>query len=97
MWRAELIAAVLAVTVTAWLLWRKRWPESVYVGGQTIALLTSSYFLSVPRVFLLWWPVWIGLAAWLKNKPQWWPWVLAVFIPLNLALAIAYTQGHWAG
>jgi hypothetical protein len=97
MWRAELVAALLAVAVTAWLLWRKRWPESVYVGGQTVALLTSSYFLSVPRVFLLWWPVWIGLAAWLKNKPQWWPWVLAVFIPLNLALAIAYTQGHWAG
>ncbi len=97
MWRAELIGAVLAIAVLAWLLWRRRWPESVYVGGQTIALLTSSYFLSVPRVFLLWWPVWIGLGAWLKTNPAWWPYVVAVFIPLNFALAIAFTQGHWAG
>ena len=97
MWRAELVAAILAVAVTAWLLWIRRWPEAVYVGGQTLALITSSYFFSVPRAFLLWWPVWIGLAVLVHKKPAWWPWILAVFVPLNIALAIAYTQSQWAG
>jgi hypothetical protein len=97
MWRAELLAAGLAVAVCIWLLVRRRWPELVYVGGQTAALLTSSYFFSVPRAFLLWWPVWIGLAAFLKERPQWWPPLLAVFVPLNLALAITFTSNAWAG
>ena len=83
--------------VTAWLLWIRRWPEAVYVGGQTLALITSSYFFSVPRAFLLWWPVWIGLAVFVHKRPAWWPWILAVFVPLNIALAIAYTQSQWAG
>jgi hypothetical protein len=97
MWRAELAAAALAVAVCVWLLIRRMWPELVYVGGQTAALLTSSYYFSVPRAFLLWWPVWIGLGAFVQRRPQWWPWVLAVFIPLNVALAIAFTQYSWAG
>jgi hypothetical protein len=97
MWRAEVAAAALAVVVCVWLLVRRRWPELVYVGGQTAALLTSSYFLSVPRAFLLWWPLWIGLAAWLNERPQWWPWVLSVFVPLNVVLAITFTSNSWAG
>jgi hypothetical protein len=97
MWRAEIAAAVLALVVCLWLLVRRRWPELVYVGGQTAALLTSSYYFSVPRAFLLWWPLWIGLAAWLKDRPQWWPWVLAVFVPLNVVLAITFTSNAWAG
>lgn len=97
MWRAELVAALLAVAFTVWLLRTRRWPEAVYVGGQTLALITSSYYLSIPRAFLLWWPVWIGLAVVVKRRPAWWPWILAVFIPLNIGLAIAFTQSKWAG
>lgn len=97
MWRAELVAAVLAIVVCLWLVRSRQWPELVYVGGQTAALLTSSYFFSVPRAFLLWWPVWIGLAVWLKERPRWWPWVLALFLPLNIVLAVTFTSNAWAG
>jgi hypothetical protein len=97
MWRAELLAAVLAVVVCVWLARTRRWPELVYVGGQAAALLTSTYYFSVPRAFLLWWPVWIGLAAWVKRRPAAWPWLLAVSIPLQAALAVAFTSNAWAG
>jgi hypothetical protein len=97
MWRAELAAAALAVAICVWLLLRRRWPELVYVGGQTAAFLTSSYFFSIPRACLVWWPVWIALAAFVQRRPQWWPWILAVFVPLQAALAIAFTSNSWAG
>jgi hypothetical protein len=97
MWRVEILAAVLAVVVCVWLLVRRRWPEFVYVGGQTAALLTSSYYLSVPRAFLLWWPVWIGLAAWVKEHPRgWWP-LVAVFVPINVVVTIAFSYQSWVG
>lgn len=97
MWRAELIAGALAIAVCIWLIMRRRWPELVYIGGQTAAFFTSSYLFSVPRAFLLWWPVWIALAAFVQRRPQWWPWILAVFVPLQAALAIAFTSNSWAG
>lgn len=97
MWRAELLAAILALIVCAWLIRSRQWPELVYVGGQTAALLTSSYLFSVPRAFLLWWPLWIGLGALIQRRPALWPWVLAVFVPLNIVLAITFTSNSWAG
>ncbi|HAM24251.1 MAG TPA: hypothetical protein DHW34_06915 [Actinobacteria bacterium] len=97
MWRAELIAAMVVVVVLGWLISRRRWPELTYVGLSAIGLLCSQYYLSIPRSFLLWWPVWIGMGAWLHRHPRWWPLVLSVSVPLQVVLAITFTRGLWAG
>ena len=95
--RAEIAAVVVGVALTVVLLALRRWPEAVYVGGQAAALATSSYYLSVARASLLWWPLWLLLArASVRHR-----WVhvgyLAVAPALMAAGVVAFTQGHWVG
>lgn len=95
--RAEILAVFVGVALTVVLLVLRRWGEAVYVGGQVAVLATSSYYLSVARATLLWWPLWILLA----RAASRWRWVrigyLAVGPPLMVVGVLAFTQGHWVG
>jgi Mannosyltransferase (PIG-V) len=95
--RAEIAAVVLGVLLTVVLLARRRWGEAVYVGGQVAVLATSSFYLSVARATLLWWPVWVLLASASLGRR----WVhglyLALAVPLAATMVVAFTLGHWVG
>lgn len=107
--RLELVALVVGVGLTAWLARHRRWPELVFVALQVAALASSSYYLSVPRATLLWWPLWTGLAAWTlgggggRGGPPGsvgsarLAWLLAATVPLSVALAVGFTTARWAG
>ena len=47
--RLELLAAVVGVATVLWLAWRRRWAELVYVGISVFVLITSTYYMSIPR------------------------------------------------
>jgi hypothetical protein len=55
----EIAFAVAFVIGTVALVRRRRWPEATYVGLTAVTLLTSSYYLSVPRSMLVCFPVWL--------------------------------------
>jgi Mannosyltransferase (PIG-V) len=95
--RMELAAAVVMVAVTLWLLWRRRWSEFVYVGLQTAALMTSSYYLSIGRTTLLLWPLWIGLGTLGVRRPRFYFACFAIMIPLLATEVVTFTSGAWAG
>jgi hypothetical protein len=95
--RAEVLAVAIGVAVTVLLVLRRRWPEAVYVGGQVAALATSAYYLSVARATLLWWPLWVMLAAASLRRRWLHPAYLAVAPALMLAGVVAFTQGRWVG
>ncbi len=93
----ELIAVGVGVLLTGWLLSRRRWGEATFVGLQVIALGTSTWYLSVARTALLWWPLWVGLAvAATRSRLVLWAY-LAVSVPLSLLLTLTFTEGRWAG
>jgi len=96
-WRAEILAVLLGIVVTAVLLRRARWAEAVYVGLSVAALATSSYYLSVARATLLWFPLWLLLAEAAQRRR----WVhsayLAVSAPLMAAGVLTFTAGRWVG
>lgn len=92
--RVELIAAVLGVALTVWLLARRRWAESAYVGLQLASLLTSAFYLSIGRATLLWWPLWLAVGG--LRRPAYIA-VLAVSVPLLAAEVVLFTSGVWAG
>lgn len=98
MFRAELVALLLGLGLTIGLLVWRRWGDATWVGLQVVAFATSYWFFSVPRATLLWWPLWIGLAA-LTLRRRWALWVyLAVSVPLMLVWTVAFTLGgHWTG
>jgi hypothetical protein len=95
--RAEIVAVLVGVALTAWLLWRRRWAESTYVGLQVATLATSSFYLSVARASLLWWPLWIGLAQVGLRRPALRTIYVAVSAPLMLVFVVVFTQGRWVG
>lgn len=95
--RAEILAVLVGVALTGWLLWRRRWAESTYVGLQVVALATSSYYLSVARAALLWWPLWIGLAQLGLRRPALRTAYVAVSAPLMLVMVVVFTHGRWVG
>ncbi|HEX4812411.1 MAG TPA: mannosyltransferase family protein [Nonomuraea sp.] len=95
--RMEIAGAVLAVGVLVWLLLLRRWSELAYTGTQAAALMTSAYYLSVPRSLLLWFPLWVLVAKVATRKA----WVLALYAlvsgPLMLVNAMRFLSGAWAG
>ncbi|WP_079144396.1 mannosyltransferase family protein [Streptomyces agglomeratus] len=97
MFQAELLTMVVGLLLVGMLLRRRRWPEAVYVALSLWALGTSYWYTSVPRATLLWWPMWVLLAAWSLRRP----WVqsayLCVAAPLSTVLAVAFLSGRWAG
>lgn len=97
MFQAELLAMLVGLALVAVLLYRRRWPEALYVALSLWALGTSYWYTSIPRATLLWWPLWIGLAA-LSLR---WPWFrtayLSVAAPVTTLVALTFLTGRWAG
>ncbi|SEG82999.1 Mannosyltransferase (PIG-V) [Thermomonospora echinospora] len=95
--RIEMFAALVGVLLTVYLLVKRRWPELVYVGLQLAALLLSSYYLSVGRAMLLWWPLWIAVARFGMRRPGLYAAAVAVSTPFAVLLLLTFTSGSWAG
>jgi hypothetical protein len=97
MFGAELVAVAVGLALTGWLLRGRRWGEATYVGLQVAAFTSSSWFFSVPRATLLWWPLWIGLAAWSLRRS----WVLSAYLalvaPFMVVFTLLYSLHRWAG
>jgi Mannosyltransferase (PIG-V) len=97
MFRAEIVAILIGVLLTAALLWWRRWGEATWVGLQVVAFATSFWFFSVPRATLLWWPLWIAFAI-LAARRRWVLWAyLAVSVPLMAVWAATFLTHRWAG
>lgn len=97
MFRAEIVAMAVGVVLTAALLWWRRWGDATWVGLQVVAFGTSSWFFSVPRATLLWWPLWIVIGV-LAARRRWVLWAyLCISVPLMAVWSAAYLTGRWAG
>ncbi|MEU8393986.1 mannosyltransferase family protein [Nonomuraea sp. NPDC048892] len=95
--RMELAGAVVVVVGLVWLLVLRRWSEAVYTGTQAAALMTSAYYLSIPRSLLLWFPLWVLVARVATRRT----WVIVLYAlisgPLMLVNAGRFLSGAWAG
>ncbi len=95
--RAEIVAVLVGVVVTAVLMRRREWGEATYVGLSVAALATSSFYLSVARATLLWFPLWLLLGSVLQRRPAVrWAYV-AVSTPLMAAGVLTFHAGRWVG
>jgi len=94
---AEIIAVAVGLVITSVLLARRRWGEATYVGLSVTALATSTYYLSVGRATLLWWPLFLLLAAAAQRRPWVHPAYVALSAPLMALLVLTFTSGRWVG
>jgi hypothetical protein len=95
--RLDILIVLAGLVFMAWAVFRRRWAELVYVGIAVVSLATSTYYMSVAREALLWWPLWIALASWLTRRR----WVAALYLSASTAamagIAWLFLSGHWAG
>lgn len=95
--RLELLAMLVGVVLTGYLVVRREWGEATFVGLSVAALGTSTWYFSVPRASLLWFPLWIELARVTMRRPKLFVLYVAVMAPLSAHWAILYVTGRWAG
>ena len=95
--RAEIVAVLVGVALVVVLLRRARWGEATYVGLSVAALATSTFYLSVARATLLWWPLFLLLAAASLRRPWLHTAYVAVCAPLMALLVLTFTAGRWVG
>lgn len=95
--RGEIAAVVVGVLLTVVLLRRARYGEAVYVGLQVVAFATSSYYLSVGRATLLWFPLWLLLAEAAQRRPRLHTAYVVLAAPLMATGVLAFTSGRWLG
>ena len=93
----ELLAVTTGLALNTLLLFKRRWPEALYVALSLLALGTTTWFMSVPRTMLLWWPLWTLLGTWAARHPT----VRTVYVccitPITAAVALLFLSGQWAG
>jgi hypothetical protein len=94
---AEIAAVFLGLLVTGVLLYRRSWGEATYVGLSVAALATSTYYLSVARATLLWFPVWILLAELASSRPWLHKAYLATAPALMAVAVLTFTNSRWVG
>ncbi|MFG2208485.1 mannosyltransferase family protein [Streptomyces sp. NPDC048638] len=97
MFQAELVAMLVGLLLLGLLIRQRRWPEALYLGLSLWALGTSYWYTSIPRATLLWWPLWISLAAWSMRHPRFTTVYLSLVGPLTAVYALAFLSGRWAG
>lgn len=94
----EMIAAAVLLILAIVLAFRRRWPELAYLTPQVLSFLTlSSFYLSIGRASLTWFPLWIALGAMATRKRWVWYLSLAVMIPVMAINIGNFTTGAWIG
>ncbi len=93
----EILAVVFAVTLTFIFLFRRQWPEATYIGLACTALATSTFYQSVPRAVLIFFPLYVLVANVASRRS----WVGATYIaicgPLAVVSAFLYLSGQYIG
>ena len=103
--RAEIVSMAAGLVASIWQLWRRHWPEAVFVGSQVLVFACSWWFMSVNRALLLWFPVWamLGLVVKRANRPRvsrWWRLAVGFGFVLEAAVMLIWAwlfmTGRWA-
>ena len=94
-WRLEIVAAAVGVFAVAWALQRREWGYAAYMGSFMAALLTSTWYYSVPRMLLSFFPLMIFLASFTRRHQERHETVLVGSALLACLGVVVFTRGAW--
>lgn len=92
---SELLAGAILVALTLIIVGKRWWAESIYVGLTLIALMTSTWYYSIPRTAVLLFPIWMLLGLWASRYRWFFVTYLTVSVPFLVLVTVRYTQGQW--
>jgi hypothetical protein len=94
-WRGEIVAAAAGLGMVAWALAKREWGYATFMGSMLAVLLSSSWYYSIPRMLLSFFPVMVFLAQWSRSSDTRHETILLVTVPIATMGAIIFTQGIW--
>ncbi|MGH2734982.1 MAG: mannosyltransferase family protein, partial [Actinomycetota bacterium] len=94
-WRVELLAAALGLFFLGWAIRRREWGYAAFIGSLLAVLMTSSYYLSIPRMLVSLWPIPLLLAQWNREHLIRDMALLFVMSAISLTGAVVFTRGFW--
>ncbi|MEA2507808.1 MAG: hypothetical protein QOH48_2426 [Actinomycetota bacterium] len=89
----EIVAAVVGVLFVVWSARAKQWSYMAYMLLLLTSLVTTTYYLSIPRLLLSFFPAPLLLAGATKDRPRAARLILVIFGLLSLLGVIAFTYG----
>ena len=94
-WRMELLAAAVGIGFFVWTLVRREWGYAAYIGATMGALMTSTWYFSIPRMLLSLFPIYLLMASWTLRDDRRHEYLLAVTAVLAALGAVVFTRGAW--
>ncbi|MPZ90411.1 MAG: hypothetical protein GEU68_02075 [Actinobacteria bacterium] len=94
-WRVEIVAVALGMLSVVWALVKREWGYAGFMGVLLASLMTSSIYLSVPRMLLSMFPIVLFLAEWTGRDTKRHETVLLAFAPIATLGVVAFTRQAW--
>ena len=94
-WRMEIVAAAAGLGLVAWSLAKREWGYAGFIGSMMAALLTSTWYFSIPRMLLTMFPAVLLLAELTGRRPIRHELAVAVMAPVAALGVIVFTRGAW--
>ena len=94
-YRLELVGALVGIALVGWAAVRGEWGYATFMGLSMAALLTSTEYMSVPRIVLTFFPAAIFVTLWTKSRENARDLYLAATTCLMAIGVLAYTRGLW--
>jgi hypothetical protein len=94
-WRIEIVAAAAGVALCAWAVAKREWGYAGYIGATMAALLSSTWYFSIPRMLLSLFPAMVFLAGWTREHPLRHDLVVLAMAPVATVGVIVFTRGAW--
>ena len=94
-WRIEIIAALTGVCLSLWALVKREWGYAAYMGSFTVTLVMSTWYFSIPRMLLSYFPAMLFLAEATQHRPSRHEMALVAMAPIATLGVVVYTRGAW--
>ncbi len=94
-WRVEIAAVALGILAVLWAILKREWGYAGYMGVLLAFLVTSTFYLSVPRMLLSMFPIVLFVAEWTGRETRRHETVLLVFAAIAILGVVAFTRQAW--
>ena len=94
-WRVEIVAAMAGVAVTLYAFFKRELGYAAYMGVFIVSLMMSSWYFSIPRMLLSFFPIFLFLAAFSHGRSDRHELLVLTMAPLAAMGVILFTRAAW--
>jgi hypothetical protein len=94
-WRVEIAAAVVGLGAVLWTLFKREWGYAAFMGTLLASLMTSTIYLSIPRMLLTMFPITLLVAGWTQHDRRRHEWVLLTFASIAMLGTVIFIRQSW--